>query len=378
MRRAIRRASAERLMTAIESRKQDHLELTARGDVGFRTQGTLLSDVQLVHDALPELHLDEVDLSCTVLGKRLRAPILIAAMTGGTDHAGAINRDLAKIAEARGYAMGFGSQRPMLVNDAAVNTYAVRDVAPNALLLGNVGAVQAVQLEPEAVLRLAQAVGADALCVHLNPAMEVVQPEGDKDFRGCLPQIARLAAELPLPIVAKETGCGISLSVAQRLAAAGIEHVDVSGAGGTSWVGVETLRASGEGRALGELFWDWGIPTGASVLATHHVGFRTVFATGGLKTGLDIARAIVLGATAGGLARPVIQAYYDGGSDAVVRYLEQVERELRTAMLLVGAANLAQLQKVPRLIGGSLREWDALWLNATRSNPNSQSTGRHP
>jgi isopentenyl-diphosphate delta-isomerase len=369
-------------MTGIESRKQDHLELTARGDVGFRTQGTLFSDVQLVHDALPELHLDEVDLSCTVLGKRLRAPILIAGMTGGTEHAGKINRDLAKIAETRGYAMGFGSQRPMLVNAAAVETYKVRDVAPNVLLLGNVGAVQATALEPSAVLELVQAVGADALCVHLNPAMEVVQPEGDKDFRGCLPQIARLAAELPFPVVAKETGCGLSLSVAQRLAAAGVEHLDVSGAGGTSWVGVETLRAEGDGRALGELFWDWGIPTAASLLATHRVGFRTVFATGGLKTGLDVARAIVLGATAGGLARPVIQAYYDGGPDAVERYLQQVERELRTAMLLVGAGNLAQLQKVPRLIGGSLRDWDALWANAERTavgrtNSALATSGRH-
>lgn len=360
-----------RLMTGIESRKTDHLELTARGDVGFRTQGTLLTDVRLVHDALPELHLDEIDLSCTVLGKRLRAPILIAGMTGGTEHAGKINRDLAKIAETRGYAMGFGSQRPMLVNALAGESYAVRDVAPNVLLLGNVGAVQAAALQLSDISQLVNAVGADALCVHLNPAMEVVQPEGDKDFRGCLPQIARLAAELPFPIIAKETGCGISLSVAQRLAAAGVEHVDVSGAGGTSWVGVETLRAEGQGRALGELFWDWGVPTAASVLAVHRVGFRTVFATGGLKTGLDVARAVVLGATAGGLARPVIQAYYDGGPVAVERYLEQVERELRTAMLLVGAANVAQLQKVPRIIGGALREWDGLWASSATIRANN-------
>lgn len=354
-------AARKKPMSGIESRKTDHLELTARGDVGFREQGTLLSDVRLVHDALPELHVDHIDLSCVILGKRLRAPILIAGMTGGTEHAGKINRDLAQIAEQRGYAMGFGSQRPMLLNPKAVDTYSVRDVAPNLLLLGNVGAVQAAALTPQAVQGLVTAVGADALCVHLNPAMEVVQPEGDKDFRGCLPQIARLAAEMPFPIVAKETGCGISLGVARRLAAAGVEHVDVSGAGGTSWVGVETLRAKDEGRALGELFWDWGIPTAASVLATHRVGFRTVFATGGLKTGLDVARALVLGASAGGLARPVIQAYYDGGAEAVARYLDQVERELRTAMLLVGAANVAQLQKVPRLLSPALRGWDELW-----------------
>lgn len=252
----------------------------------------------------------------------------------------------------------------MLQNPAAVDSYRVRDVAPNVLLLGNVGAVQAAASTTHAIQELITDVGADALCVHLNPAMEVVQPEGDKDFRGCLPQIAKLAAELPCPVVAKETGCGLSLAVAERLAAAGVEHVDVSGAGGTSWVGVETLRARDEGRALGELFWDWGIPTAASVLAVQRVGFRTVFATGGLKTGLDVARAVVLGATAGGLARPVIQAYYAGGADAVTRYLEQVERELRTAMLLVGAANMTQLQKVPRFLSGALRDWDTLWTHA--------------
>lgn len=354
-------------MGGIESRKTDHLELTARGDVGFRQQGTLFSDVHLVHDALPELHLDEIDLSCTVLGKRLRAPILIAAMTGGTEHAGAINRDLARIVEERGYAMGFGSQRPMLTNPASVTSYSVRDVAPTALLLGNIGAVQAAALDVDSVGSLVTQIGADALCVHLNPAMEVVQPEGDKDFRGCLPQLARLAAELPCPVIAKETGCGLSLSVARRLAAAGIDHVDVSGGGGTSWVGVETLRAADEGRALGELFWDWGIPTAASVLAVQHVGFRTIFATGGLATGLDVARALVLGASAGGLARPVIQAYYDGGADAVVRYLDRVERELRTAMLLVGASNVAQLKNVPRFLTGALRDWQSLWT--TGANP---------
>lgn len=351
-------------MSGIESRKTDHLELTARGDVGFKEQGTLLSEVRLVHDALPELHLDEIDLSIVVMGKRLRAPILIAGMTGGTEQAGKINRDLALIAERRGYAMGFGSQRPMLLNPAAVASYTVRDVAPTALLLANVGAVQACAIDDDVVAKLVTSVGADALCVHLNPAMEVVQPEGDKDFRGCLPRIVRLATDMPFPVVAKETGCGISRSVAERLAAAGVEHVDVSGAGGTSWVGVETLRAQGVGRALGELFWDWGIPTAASVLACHRVGFRTVFATGGLKTGLDVARALALGASAGGLARPIIQAYYDGGAPAVERYLEGVERELRTAMLLVGAASIAQLQKVPRFLTGALAEWDALWGQA--------------
>jgi isopentenyl-diphosphate Delta-isomerase len=345
----------------LESRKNDHLELTARGDVGFREQGTLLNCVHLVHNALPELELGNIDTSCTVLGKRLKAPLLIAGMTGGTEHAGQINRDLASIADERGYAFGFGSQRPMLVNPQAKSSYSVRERAPNALILGNIGAVQAVAMEPAAVRKLVEDAGADALCVHLNPAMEVVQPGGDQDFRGCLQRIALLAREMPFPVIAKETGCGLSLDVGARLAAAGVEHVDVSGAGGTSWVGVETLRASGSARALGELLWDWGIPTAASVLAVNHVGFKTIWATGGLKTGLDVARAIALGASGGGIARPVLQAYYAGGRDAALEFLIQVERELRTVMLLVGASNLVQLRRAPKMLTGALKEWSELW-----------------
>jgi isopentenyl-diphosphate Delta-isomerase len=345
----------------LENRKADHLELTARGDVGFRDQGTLLNCVHLVHNALPELTLGSIDTSCMLLGKRLRAPLLIAGMTGGTEHAGQINRDLASIAEERGYAFGFGSQRPMLVNPQAVESYSVRERAPSALVLGNIGAVQAAAMEPAAIIKLVKDAGADALCVHLNPAMEVVQPGGDQDFRGCLPRIGLLAREMPFPVIAKETGCGLSLDVASRLAAAGVEHVDVSGAGGTSWVGVETLRASGDARALGELLWDWGIPTAASVLAVSHVGFKTIWATGGMKTGLDVARAIALGASGGGIARPVLQAYYAGGREAALQFLIQVERELRTVMLLVGASNLAQLRRAPKLLTGMLKEWSDLW-----------------
>lgn len=345
----------------LETRKADHLELTARGDVGFKEQGTLLNCVHLVHNALPELELGGVDLSCTLLGKHLKAPLLIAGMTGGTEHAGQINRDLASIAEERGYAFGFGSQRPMLVNPAAVASYSVRERAPNALILGNIGAVQAAAMDPNAIEKLVRDAGADALCVHLNPAMEVVQPGGDQDFRGCLARIGSLAREMPFPIIAKETGCGLSLDAALRLAAAGVQHVDVSGAGGTSWVGVETLRASGNARVLGELLWDWGIPTAASVLAVNQVGFKTIWATGGLKTGLDVARAIALGASGGGIARPVLQAYYAGGKAAAEEFLIQVERELRTVMLLVGASNLAQLRRAPKLLSGMLKEWNELW-----------------
>src|SRR5690606_26350604 len=233
-----------------------------------------------------------------------------------------INRQLAAIAEARGYAFGLGSQRAMHKNPDTATSYQVRDVAPNVLLLGNIGVVQASRMSNQEVEDLVGRVEADALCVHLNPAMELIQSDGDRDFSKGTETLARLSAELSVPVVAKETGCGLSRAVGQRLRAAGIRNVDVSAAGGTSWVAVETQRADHAGRALGEVLWDWGIPTAASVLQVADLGFQTIFATGGFKTGLDIARAISLGASVGGIARPVLQALDAGGSEGAARFLQ--------------------------------------------------------
>ncbi|MEZ4225322.1 MAG: type 2 isopentenyl-diphosphate Delta-isomerase [Polyangiaceae bacterium] len=351
-------------MTDIGQRKEDHLDLAARGDVAFKQVGTLLDQVQLVHDALPEIAFDEIDTAVTILGKPLRAPILIAGMTGGTARAARINRALAQIAQRRGYAFGLGSQRAMQKDAASTESYAVRDVAPDVLLLGNLGIVQAAQCSSDEVLALATAVGADAVCLHINPAMELVQAEGDRDFRGCLDAFQRLAAELPLPIVAKETGSGLSGQVGRRLAAVGVRHVDVSGAGGTSWVAVERQRASDARRGLGDTFWEWGIPTAASVMCVSECGFDTVFATGGLKSGLCVARALALGASAGGIARPVLQAFDADGVEGAEAYLERVETELRMTMLLVGARNVAALRQVPRMLGPELTAWQTLAASA--------------
>ncbi len=348
-------------MSDIQSRKSDHLDLAASGDVAFRRKTTLFECVELVHEALPELSLEQVDASCTVLGKRLRSPLLIAGMTGGTQRAGEINRVLAEVAQERCLAFGVGSQRPMLTRPETAESYQVRQHAPDVLLFGNIGVVQAAKMQASQVQRLVDAIGADALCVHLNPAMELVQPEGDRDFRDGERTLRRLQQELGVPLIAKETGCGISARTATRLRGLGIEHVDVSGAGGTSWVAVETQRAQDDQRALGELFWDWGIPTAASVIATAAVNFRTVIATGGMQDGLQAAKAVALGADLVGIARPVLQAYERAGRDGVVAYLERVETELRTAMLLTGSKNLKQLRAAPRRIGGALREWQELW-----------------
>jgi len=348
------------MSTEIGDRKGDHLSLCATGEVGFRSAGTLLSDVRLVHDALPELGIDEIDLRTRVLGKLLRAPILIASMTGGTDEAAKINRTLAAIAEERGYGFGLGSQRAMMKRPDSSSTFKVREVAKSTLVLGNLGGVQAAKTSTAEVRALIAEVEADALIVHLNPAMELVQPEGDRDFRGVLEAIARLSRELDVPVVAKETGCGIGPAAARKLRSVGVAHVDVSGAGGTSWVGVETKRAEGRDeskRALGEAFWDWGVPTAVATACCAAEGFRTVIATGGIESGLDVARAIALGANAAGIARPVLKVLVAEGPDGVRRFLDRVEDELRTAMLLVGARDVSELSRAPRVIGGELGVW---------------------
>jgi len=340
----------------IKRRKAEHLDLCATDEVAFRKRTTLLECVRLVHQSLPETSYDSVDTRARLLGKELRAPILIAAMTGGHERAAEINQALASIANELGYAFGLGSQRAMQKRPETSWTYQVREHAPDTLVLGNVGVVQARDMSTDEISGLLAEVGADAICVHMNPAMELVQSGGDRDFTGCLDTFQRLWAELEVPVIAKETGNGISREVAARLRAIGIRHADTSGAGGTSWVGVETLRAEGDGQALGEALWDWGIPTAASVRYCVEAGMTTI-ATGGIRTGMDVARAIALGAGCTGIARNVYQAYLQGGLDGARAFLQRVERELRSVMLLCGARTIEDLQAAPRVITGELRDW---------------------
>lgn len=348
-------------MSTISARKDDHIALCETDEVAFREKTTLLEQVQLVHDALPELSVDEVDLTTVYAGKTLRAPLVIAAMTGGTAQAEAINRDLAAVAERHGIGFGFGSQRPLLLHGIRQG-YTVRDVAPTTLVLGNIGIVQAGEASTAGLRAMLDACGADALCVHLNPAMEVVQPEGDRDFRGGLDTLRRLLAELARPLVVKETGCGLSRSVGERLAALGVQWVDTSGAGGTSWVGVEALRAPTTEhttlgtRALGQRFWDWGIPTAASVAQLAHLPLG-ICATGGVADGLQAAQAIALGATCAGIARPLLQARSRGGVEALDLAVQSVLAELRIAHLLCGARTPAELRQKPLVLGPALARW---------------------
>jgi isopentenyl-diphosphate delta-isomerase len=350
--------------SSIHRRKVDHLDLCQGDDVGFVAATTLLECVKLLHQSLPELSAEEVSTEVELLGHRLRAPVVIAAMTGGHERAASINRSLAIVAQERGLGFGLGSQRAMQRAPATDWTYRVREWAPDVLLLGNIGVVQARETSTKDLAALVCDVGADALCVHLNPAMELIQSDGDRDFRGCVRTLERLCNELPFPIIAKETGNGLSPQTIEKLVNAGVTCVDTSGAGGTSWVGVETLRASGIRRSMGQRLWDWGIPTAASVCYAARASLTTI-ATGGIRSGLDVVRAIVLGAHAAGIARPLLQTLTRDGEDGVRDYLDEVVHELRAVMLLTGSRTVDDLRAAPRIISGDLEKWLAISQGAS-------------
>lgn len=340
----------------ISARKRSHLELCEHSAVEYSGKTTLLEEVELVHDALPDLALDEIDSSVTFLGHRLRAPLLITGMTGGTAEAAAINQGLAAVAERHGIAFGLGSQRAMQREPELGFSFRVREHAPTTLVLANLGLVQAAELPTGDIEALVGAVGADALCIHLNPAQELIQPGGDRDFRRGLDTFRRLVGELSVPVIAKETGCGISRAVASRLCGVGVRALDVAGAGGTSWVKVEALRADAHRAALGADFADWGIPTAAAVLGVRGLPCEVV-ASGGIRTGLDVAKVLALGARVAGVALPVFRAWRDGGAPAADAYVRRLIDGLRTAMVLTGSRTCADLAAAPRVLGGKLRDW---------------------
>jgi len=342
--------------SALQDRKTSHLELCRDEAVEHVIKTTLFDDVELVHDSLPELALGDIDTTCDFLGKRLRAPLLITGMTGGTAEAFAVNRDLAALAERTGIAFGLGSQRVMQRDPDTAWTFAVREHAPTTVLLANLGLAQAAQQPTSEVAQLVDAVAADALCLHLNPAQELIQPEGDRDFRGGIEALRRLCRELPVPVIAKETGCGISAACGAQLVAAGVRYVDVSGAGGTSWVRVEMMRGDDTARRLGETFSDWGIPTAASLALLADLPFERI-ASGGLRSGLDVAKALALGASIAGVALPIYRAYCDGGVSAALAWIEQIILELKTAMLLTGSRTIAEMHRQPVVLGTKIRAW---------------------
>jgi len=340
-------------------RKDAHLDLCATEEVAPVENQTLLGDVRLVHCAMPELAYSQVSLGLTWFGKSLKAPLLITGMTGGTERAEKVNRELAQVAEEFGLAFGVGSQRAMSERPELTSSFSVRDVAPHTVILGNLGLVQATRMTVDQIRRLTDAIGADALALHLNPAQELNQPEGDRDFERGYLTIKALAKAYGDRLLVKETGCGINPEVARKLVECGVSSIDVSGLGGTSWVRVEQLRSSGVAREVGAQFATWGIPTAAAVASVRKaVGpeIRLV-ASGGMRTGLDLAKALALGADVGGMALPMFRAQQVGGVAGVRTAVQTVLSALQQALALTGSRNVTELRRQPRVVTGELKDW---------------------
>ena len=342
-------------------RKDAHLDVAATGDVEPAGNSTLLDCVQLVHCAMPELALEDVDATAELLGKKLRFPLIITGMTGGTERAAEVNRQLAALAERHGIAFGVGSQRVMSDDPGRAASFDVRKMAPTTIILGNIGLRQSAALGAERTAKLVDAIGADGLALHLNPAQELTQPEGDRDFRGGYKVVDDLVKALGARLVVKETGCGISSEVARRLAELGVRNIDVSGLGGTSWVRVEQLRASGVAAEVGEVFSTWGIPTAAAVVAVRRAVGKDVrvIASGGIRNGLDAAKALALGADLAGVALPVFRALQSGGPERANQALEALIAGLTRALVLTGSQSPARLREKRKVITGDLKDWMA-------------------
>ncbi|MBC8446425.1 MAG: type 2 isopentenyl-diphosphate Delta-isomerase [Chloroflexi bacterium] len=334
-----------------EQRKADHLRISLQEDVRFPRLSTGLERYRFVHRALPELDLAAVDLSTRLLGKLLPLPLLISSMTGGTPEAEAINRRLAQAAQARGVAIGLGSQRAALEEPTLARTFQVRELAPDILLLANLGAVQLnTGYTVEHCRRAVDMVAADALILHLNPLQEALQAEGNQNWAGLLDKIEAVCRALQVPVVVKEVGWGIGEEVARQLAAAGVAAIDVAGAGGTSWSEVERHRETNAARRrLAAAFSDWGIPTAEALLAARRgAPYLPLIASGGIRSGIDVAKSLALGATAAGIATPFLKAAVQS-AEAVVELIDQIAAELRVAMFCAGAGTVAALREPGRL-----------------------------
>lgn len=330
----------------MHQRKRDHIAI-ALGERSQFSRSAGFEDLHFIHQGLPEISLDEVDLSCEFLGKKLSAPLLISSMTGGPAQGASINQHLAEAAQKIGIGMGVGSQRIAFSDPAAQASFALRPFAPDILLLGNLGAVQLNYGFDESHCREAVAmIGADALYLHLNPLQEAIQPEGDTHFKQLWPKITQLCQSLPFPLLLKECGCGLSGELATKAAQAGIAALEISGAGGTSWSLIESQRSSDPlRRQLGETFADWGIPTPLSLqLCRQAAPQMPLIASGGIRSGLDAAKAIAMGAQLVSVAKPFLQAATES-TEAVQERIQLFLMELRVAMFCVGARNLAELRQ---------------------------------
>lgn len=351
-----------RRMGGIEERKRDHISLCL--DLGdeadFSEKTTWLEHVELIHNALPELSWDEISLEARLLGRKFSYPILIEGMTGGAREAYEINRNLAEAAEKLNIPMGVGSQRAGIENPALAETYDVaRKIAPRCFLIGNLSGVELAKHGVGYAERAVEMIEADALAIHLNVLQEIIQPEGSRSFKGILRAIELLCEKLDVPVIVKEVGFGVSREVAERLAEAGVKAVDVAGAGGTNWAKIEAERVKGLNAAkalIAELYSEWGIPTAASILEVSGVRGLDLIASGGIRNGLQAAKAMAIGADFVGMARPLLKPAL-AGPEHVEKMIARVAEELRVAMLLTGSKTISDLKRCRYVLLGPLSEW---------------------
>ena len=342
-------------------RKADHIRISLTQNVQARKTTTGFEGIHFIHKALPEIDKHKIDLSTTVFNHKFVAPLIAGAITGGAPEATKINATIAEAVEELGLGMGVGSQRAAIEDKKLEKTFAIaRKKAPTAFLIANIGGVQLVNgYGLKEVKKAIEMINADAIAIHLNPLQEAVQPEGQTNFQGVLEKIGEIARKLDKPVIVKETGAGIAAEEAEKLESVGVRSIDVSGAGGTSFAAVEYYRAQRRGksfqRRLGDVFWDWGIPTAVSVVEVSQTVSIPVIASGGIRDGVDMAKALALGASLTSLSRPVLRAAVKGVKETESE-LSLLMEELRNTMFLVGAESVQALWKTPIVITGKTAE----------------------
>jgi len=346
----------------IRGRKSDHLEICLEENVQARHVTTGFEEIYLVHRALPEVERSRIDLATNVFNHKFSAPLIVESITGGVEKAAKINAAIASAVEKLGLGMGVGSQRAAIEDPMLEQTFTVtRENAPTAFLIANLGGAQLVRgygvKEAKKALKM---LDADALAIHLNPLQEAVQPEGEASYAGLLKRIEEIVHALNVPVIVKETGAGIAAEDAKKLEAIGVAGIDVAGVGGTSWAAVEYHRAKRQGdefhQRLGEAFWDWGIPTTASLIEATQWVRTPVIASGGIRSGIDVAKALILGASLVGMAHPVLDPAFHGAQQ-VEEKLQLIIEELRNTMFLVGANSVQKLVRAPAIVTGKMADW---------------------
>jgi len=340
-------------------RKVDHIRICLEQKAQSKNATAGFEDINLVHRALPEISKARINLSTSFLGKKFNAPLIVGAMTGGAKEAIQINASIAEAVENLGLGMGLGSQRAAIENKTLEETYAIaRKKAPKAFLIANIGGVQLVHgYGIKEVRRIVEMIDANAVAIHLNALQEAVQPEGQTNFQGVLSKIAEIADEIDVPVIVKETGAGISAEDAIALEKSGVKAIDVGGLGGTSFAAVEYYRSTKQKDAyLGEAFWDWGIPTVVSLIETTQSVKLPIIASGGIRNGNDIAKALALGASLASISQPILQTAVKGVQQTQEK-LNYLIEELQNVMFLVGAQQINDLAKIPIVVTGKTSQW---------------------